>query len=147
MRRDQEFSKWGNRAIELKWLTWNHIALKEPRPKLKYCLPFLQDLAYLFINYYVVKNISEKCWSCGQRLFITLKKIVNMIDTITIDVSNTETFWGHKRGSTYLPLEIRKRTKNIYQKINQSLQKLPFFLIWSPRYIVFIACYLNIRVL
>lgn len=39
-----------------------------------------------------------------------------MIDAITIGVSNTETFWGHEMGSTYLPLEIRKRTKKYISK-------------------------------
>lgn len=48
---------------------------------------------------------------------IPLRKIVNMID-ITIGVSNIETFWGHEMGPSYLPLEMKKRTKKLSKKIN-----------------------------
>lgn len=43
-----------------------------------------------------------------------------MTDNITIGVSNTEIFWGHEISSTYLPLEIKKRTKPIIGMINGS---------------------------
>ena len=46
-----EFSKWGKRVIELKWFTWDHIALKKSGPKHIYCFPFLQGLGHLFIKF------------------------------------------------------------------------------------------------
>lgn len=39
------------RVIELKWFTWDHIALKKSGPKHIYCFPFLQGLGHLFIKF------------------------------------------------------------------------------------------------